>query len=65
MSPKGKWIYALGEDNILYCFNTRSNRLEQTLDLSSKSEIIGISHHPHQNLIISFNEDGELKQWKS
>lgn len=65
VSPKGKWLYALGEDNVLYCFNVMSNKLEQTLDLNSKSELIAITHHPHQNLIASYNEDGELKQWKS
>ena len=33
VSPKGQWIYAVAEDNILYCFNLTTNNLEQTISV--------------------------------
>jgi len=63
VSPKGKWIYCVAEDENLYCFNVASGQLDSVLPVSER-EVIGVVHHPYRNLILTFSIDGVLKFWK-
>lgn len=63
VSPRGDFLYCVTEDSTLFCFNLQSGTLEHTMKLHDK-DTIGVTHHPHRNLVASYGDDGTLKIWK-
>jgi WD40 repeat-containing protein SMU1 len=58
-SPRGEWLYGVAEDRTLYCFNTLSGELEQTLKISD-GDVVGLCHHPSRNVVAAYAADGTM-----
>jgi WD40 repeat-containing protein SMU1 len=62
VSPRGNFIYCLGEDSIIYCFSVSSGKLEHSIQ-AHEYGVIGLRHHPHRNQLTIWTEDGCIKNW--
>jgi WD40 repeat-containing protein SMU1 len=58
-SPKGEWLFGVGEDQTLYSFNVSSGSLEGTMKLAV-GEVIGLVHHPSRNVLAYYSAEGTL-----
>lgn len=63
VSPKGDYVYAVAEDHRLYCFNVATGKVDHVMEISEK-DVIGLAHHPKQNIIATYGVDCQLKLWK-
>jgi WD40 repeat-containing protein SMU1 len=56
----------VGEDGVMYIFDTRSGQLESVLPVSDGpgSQVLSITHHPHRNLIATTTNNECVKLWK-
>lgn len=59
-TPRGEYIYCLGEDSNVYVFGTASGKLEHLLP-TFEGGAIGGCHHPFRNQIAVWAEEGLLK----
>lgn len=62
-SPKGAFVYIMGEDKVLYVFDADTAKVQHVMKLHKK-DTLGLAHHPHRNILASFSDDGTLKLWK-
>lgn len=71
----GKWLYCVGEDGVMYIFDTKSGQLENVLQVagrsnssssssSSSNSVLNISHHPHRNIVVTTMNDQTVTLWK-
>lgn len=63
LSPKGNIVYVVVEDNTLASFNFASGLLLNSMAVHDK-DVIGVAHHPHQNLVATFGADATLRLWR-
>jgi WD40 repeat-containing protein SMU1 len=63
-SPSGKFVYGLGEDREVYCFEYATGSLERQFTASAY-EVIGAVHHPQLNVMVTFDTEGNVSFWKS
>lgn len=64
LSPKGTFAHCAGEDGIVYSFQLGKGDLESFVKVGEK-EVIGVAHHPHRNLVVTFGDEGVLKVWRA
>lgn len=63
VSARGAFLYALGGDGNLYCFQMESGRLEHLLKVHEPGTPIGLAVHPHRNLVTTYADEPELRCW--
>lgn len=66
VSPRATFLYCLGEDGNLYCFNMKEGRLDHLLAAHSGSGApIGVVQHPLRNLVATYADEADFKLWKA
>jgi WD40 repeat-containing protein SMU1 len=64
VSPQGKWVYCVGEDGVMYIFDTRTGQLENVLTVSEGPQVLSVVHHPHRNIMATTINNECLRIWK-
>ncbi|KAI7861456.1 WD-40 repeat protein [Spinellus fusiger] len=59
MSPQGEFIYGVGEDRMLYCFQAMTSSLLGEIHIG-EAEVNGIAGHPFSNILTSYDESGHV-----
>ncbi|KAL8442001.1 hypothetical protein Emag_006746 [Eimeria magna] len=63
ISPRAEWILCAAEDQSLYCFANATGRLEHVMKIHEQ-DVIGLAHHPNNNVVVSWGFDGCLNVLK-
>lgn len=57
ISPKGDYIYGVGENSVLYCFQTNNGAMIDETKISL-TEITGLVGHPLANVLVVYDDAG-------
>ena len=76
----GNWVYCVGEDGYVRVYDATSGALETSYSAvaddpnapdtgaaaagGQRREVIGVAHHPLQNMLATFTDDGLLRIWR-
>ena len=64
--PTGAWFLGLGEDRVLYCFETKTGKLDRCLAVGDGThDVTGVACHPHRALAATFGEGDQLALWRA
>ncbi|KAL8270586.1 hypothetical protein Esti_005485 [Eimeria stiedai] len=63
ISPRAEWILCAAEDQSLYCFANATGKLEHVMKIHEQ-DVIGVAHHPNNNVVVSWGFDGCLNVLK-
>jgi hypothetical protein len=63
LSPQQKYLYAVNERGLMFVFNVQTGAVESEVEICKK-ELIGMAHHPAYNILISYDDAGQVKFWK-
>jgi len=62
VSAQGGWVHGIAEDSHLYSFDAKDGKLQNLLKVHEK-DAIGLTIHPHRNLLATWGNDSTLKLW--
>ena len=77
-SPRGQWIHCLAENGTMYSFNrdeptdapkqllahvTKVKKGAEAPTVALATAPLGVMHHPHRNIVASFDGKGAVKLW--
>jgi len=63
ISAKGNYLYAVGDDKILYVYEVESTKLIHAMKLHAE-DVLGLCHHPNRDILCSWSMDHTLKIWR-
>eukprot|EP01069_Polyplicarium_translucidae_P006885 Polyplicarium_translucidae@DN3036_c0_g1_i1.p1 len=60
-SAAARLVYAARDNGIIECFNAADGKHQRTLDTGHGSDFVGFVHHPHLNVLASWDANGNVK----
>ncbi|CAO3661786.1 unnamed protein product [Rhizopus stolonifer] len=64
ISSQGDYIYGVGEDSKMYCYMYNTGASVGNIKLG-EAEILGMVHHPQANVVVLFDNVGQILFYKS
>ncbi|KAG1457663.1 hypothetical protein G6F46_005129 [Rhizopus delemar] len=64
VSPQGDYIYGIGEDSVMYCFQFTTGSLIGHVKVTER-EALGMVHHPQANVVVVFDNTGHVLFYKA
>ncbi len=63
VTARGRYALFCREDGMLDCFRLESGKYEGSIKVhDAEVEVLGVTHHPNENLLVTFADNGELSK---